>query len=277
MRTIQSFYNALGKPNGDKPGLSPKSVKNVHGILHSALQQAVAIGYLRFNASDACTLPRKERMELTPLDEIQIAAFLKAIKGHTFEDLFTVALFTGMREGEVLGLLWDRIDFKRSIITVDRQLQRGIGENKGYQLVSTKNGKGRTISPAKAVMDILKHHRGTQAQQQLKAGEAWEDHGFVFTNDLGQPLTKLKVYRAYKRVVTSIGRPDARSHDLRHSYAVAAIHSGNNIKTVQGNLGHGYSRLYLRRIWACHRSDEAEQCSPYGRIHNDSFNPVREN
>lgn len=68
---------------------------------------------------------------------------------------------------------------------MDRQLQRGIGETKGYQLVSTKNGKGRTISPAKAVMDILKHHRGTQAQQQLKAGEAWEDHGFVFTNDLG--------------------------------------------------------------------------------------------
>lgn len=179
------------------------------------------------------------------MDEKQIAAFLEAIKRHPFECLFTVALFTGMREGEVLGLLWERVDFKRGIITVDKQLQRGIGEDKGFCLVSTKNGKGRTISPAKAILDVLKLHHASQARQRLIAGAAWEDFGFVFTDALGQPLTKLKMYRAFKRVAAAIGRPDARFHDLHHSYAVAAIRSGDGIKTVQGNLGHATAAFTL--------------------------------
>ena len=82
--TIQGLYNDLGKAKGDKPGLSPKTVKNVHGVLHKALQQAVSIGYLRFNPADACTMPRVERKELNPLDDGQITAFLEAIKGHRF-------------------------------------------------------------------------------------------------------------------------------------------------------------------------------------------------
>lgn len=179
------------------------------------------------------------------MDEKQIAAFFEAIKGHPYECLFTVALFTGIREGEVLGLLWERVDFKHGIITVDKQLQRGIGEDKGFRLVSTKNGKGRTISPAKAILDVLKLHHATQAQQRLIAGDAWEDRGFVFTDALGRPLTKLTVYRAFKRVAAAIGRPDARFHDLRHSYAVAAIRSGDDIKTVQGNLGHATAAFTL--------------------------------
>ena len=98
--TIQVFYNSLGKPTKERPeGLSPKTIKNIHGIFHKALQQAVSIGYLRFNPADACTLPRIERKELTPLDDEEISAFLKAIQGHRFEVLYTVTLFTGMREG----------------------------------------------------------------------------------------------------------------------------------------------------------------------------------
>jgi len=103
--------------DGDKPGLSAKSIKNVHGILHKALQQAVTVGYLRFNPADACTLPRVERKELKPLDETDTARFIEAVKGHRYETLFLVTLFTGMREGEVLGLTWDCVDFKRGTLT----------------------------------------------------------------------------------------------------------------------------------------------------------------
>ena len=116
--TIQHFYNALSKR-----GLSPKSVKIVHGVLHRALQQAVAIGYLRVNPSDACTLPRIERKELKPLDDDGIRCFMEAIKGHPFESLFLVTLFTGMREGEILGLTWDCVDFKSGSLLINKQLQ----------------------------------------------------------------------------------------------------------------------------------------------------------
>ena len=82
---IQHFYNDLQKPHGDIPGLAAKTVKCVNGVLHKALQQAVAVGYLRFNPADACKLPKVVRKEIKPLDNADISAFLKAIEGHCFE------------------------------------------------------------------------------------------------------------------------------------------------------------------------------------------------
>ena len=107
--TIQSYYNKL-----TKEGLAPKTVRNLHGILHKALQQAVANGYIKANPADHCILPRPVRKELKPLDEDMITAFLRAIQGHKFEELFTVTLFTGMREGEALELLWDCVDLTKA-------------------------------------------------------------------------------------------------------------------------------------------------------------------
>lgn len=143
-----------------KQGLSAKTVKNVHGVLHHALKQAVLNGYLRFNPADACILPRNERPELVPLDEAQIALFLKAIWGHRFEDIFIVTLFTGMREGEILGLTWDCVDFERGILSINKQIhlhqEAGID---AYKLVSTKNGRSRSIAAAPSVSAQLKHRR----------------------------------------------------------------------------------------------------------------------
>ncbi|SBW02621.1 putative site-specific recombinase [uncultured Eubacteriales bacterium] len=243
--TIQSFYNGLSEPKEDKTGLSPKSVKNVHGVLHKALQQAVAVGYLRFNPTDACTLPRAQRKELKPLDEEQSKAFLAAIKGHRLEYLFTTTLFTGMREGEALGLLWSCVDLKTGTILIKQQLQREKKKNGLYIFAPLKNDKTRTITPAPWVIQLLRAHRTRQTEQRLKAGDLWEDSGLVFTDELGHHLAIHTVYKEFKKVVASIGSPDTRFHDLRHSYAVAAIRSGDDIKTVQGNLGHATAAFTL--------------------------------
>ncbi len=243
--TIQEFYNSLGAEREGKPGLSPKTVKNVHGVLHKALQQAVKIGYLRFNPADACELPRAVRKELKPLDEEQSKAFLKAIQGHRYEMLYTVTLFTGMREGEALGLMWECVDFKKGTILINKQMQREKKKNGQYLLVPTKNGKSRTITPAPWVMKLLRTQRAKQAEQQLRAGPIWEDSGLVFTNELGHHLAIHTVYKDFKQIAASIGCPDARFHDLRHSYAVAAIRSGDDIKTVQDNLGHATAAFTL--------------------------------
>lgn len=244
--TIQGFYNSLVRPpdEGGK-GLSAKTLKNIHGVLHKALQQAVAVGYLRFNPADACVLPRVIKKEIKPLDEEQSKAFLVAIKGHPFETLFTFTLFTGLREGEVLGLCWDCVDFKRGTILIDKQLQREKKKGGKYIFASLKNDKARTVTPAPFVMKLLKHHRAKQAEQQLKLGPMWEDSGLVFTDEAGHHLATHTVYRAFKAIASSIGCPDARVHDLRHSYAVAAIRSGDDIKTVQGNLGHATAAFTL--------------------------------
>lgn len=243
--TIQSFYNALGKPQGNKLGLSPKSIKNVHGILHKALQQAVENQYIRFNPADVCKLPRVERKELQPLDEQQIPLFLKAIKGHQFEALYTVTLFTGMREGEALGLRWSCVNFKDGTITIDKQLQQEKKKDSQYVFAPLKNGKSRVITPAPWVMDYLNTHRVKQAEARLKAGPVWENSGLVFTDDVGHHLTISTVYKNFKKIVASIGCPNVRFHDLRHSYAVTSIRAGDDIKTVQGNLGHATAAFTL--------------------------------
>lgn len=243
--TIQGFYNQLSEAKGDKPGLSPKTVKNIHGVLHKALQQAVMVGYIRFNPSDACTLPRAERRELKPLDEEQSRAFLKAIRGHRFEALFTMTLFTGLREGEALGLLWACVDFERGTILVDKQLQREKKKKGRYISAPLKNDKTRLITPAPWVMQALRSHRAKQIEQRFKVGELWEDSGLVFTNELGHHLAIHTVYKDFKAAVAAIGCPETRFHDLRHSYAVASIRSGDDIKTVQGNLGHATAAFTL--------------------------------
>ena len=238
--TVQNYYNGL-----TKEGLAPKTVKNVHGIFHKALQQAVSNGYIKTNPADACILPRAVRRELKPLDEDMISAFLRAIQGHQFADLFTVTLFTGMREGEALGLLWDCVDLTKGTITIDQQLQLIRGSKGQYQMVPTKNSKGRTISIAPSVTKILRGIKRQQLENRLRYGECWADTGFVFTDDLGNHLSASSVYKAFKRVMVEIGSPETRFHDLRHSYAVASIRSGDDIKTVQENLGHATAAFTL--------------------------------
>lgn len=236
--TIQGFYNGLSIEREGGKALSPKSVKNIHGILHKALQQAVAVGYIRFNPADACTLPRAEKKEISPLDEEQIATFLKAIEGHRHELLYKVALFTGMREGEVLGLMWDCVDFEKGTITIKRQLRREQKKGGAYYITTPKNGKPRTITPAPWVMKLLRSQKARQAEQQLKMGPLWEASGMVFTNETGGYLSYRTVYDCFKRIVAQMGTPSTRFHDLRHTFAVASLRAGDDIKTVQGNLGH---------------------------------------
>ena len=240
-QTLQSFYNALT----EKKQLAPKSVKDIHGIVHKALQQAVSLGYLRLNPADACVLPRVEKKEIAPLDDHDIASFLNHIRGDQFEILLTVALFTGMRQGEIMALTWDCIDFTRGTITINKQIQRYREEHGVYRIAPTKNGKSRVIAPASSVMLLLRKQQEHQSQLQKEAGSAWEKSNLVFTDQLGHHLTNSIVYRHFKRAATAIDRPDARFHDLRHSYAVAAIRSGDDIKTVQGNLGHATASFTL--------------------------------
>lgn len=243
---IQRFYNGLSKEKNGKPGLSPKSIKIVHGVLHRALGQAVALGYIRSNPTDYCTLPRVTRKELKPLDENSTRLFLEAIKGHPFENVYLVTLFTGMREGEVLGLTWDCIDFDRGTIWINKQLQNTGGEGEKFSLVPTKNGKGRVVTPAPYVMGVLKAQKRKQAEAQLMAGPDWDNSwGLVFTNELGGHINTFTAYKKFKKIAASIGMPEARFHDLRHSYAVAAIRAGDDIKTVQGNLGHATAAFTL--------------------------------
>ena len=238
---IQQFYNSLIT----EKELSPKTVKNIHGVLHRALGQAVEVGYLRINPSDACKLPRVERAEIKPLDEAQTAAFLNAIHGQPFERLFIVDLLTGLRQGELLGLRWKDVDFDAGTVTVAQQLLKSKEKGGAYFFGSLKNDKTRLLTPAPSVMKALREQRRVQTEWRLKAGEFWEDSGLVFTDELGHHLSHVTVRKHFKKAVESIGIPEARFHDLRHSFAVNSLQAGDNPKTVQENLGHATAAFTL--------------------------------
>ena len=237
--TIQRFYNSL-----IASGLSPKTVKNVHGILHCALQQAIACDYIYRNPADACKLPKVTKPEIKPLEPEEIARLLKEAEQDDYCNLFIVAMFTGMRQGELLGLAWECVDFNSGIITVKQQLQCKDGN---YFLETPKSGKNRTILPAPIVMDALRNQLERQQKEQEQAGEMWDNQfGLVFTDALGKYLVRRTVVKHFKKISQRAGiSDDARFHDLRHSFAVSSLYAGDDIKTVQANLGHATAQFTL--------------------------------
>ena len=243
---IQALYNRLLKPqNEDCKALSAKSVRNVHGVLHKALQQAVLVGYLRVNPADACKPPKAVKKEITPLDEGQVSEFLKAIQGHPHEYLYKITLFTGMREGEVLGLTWDCLDFKHGTLLIKQQLRREQQKGGKYYFSPPKNNKSRVLSLAPSVIQLFRLQKLKQNGMRLEAGNLWEENNLIFSNQTGGFLSYRTVYDCFKRIMDKIGSPATRFHDLRHTYAVMAIKSGDDIKTVQENLGHATAAFTL--------------------------------
>ena len=237
--TIQRFYNSL-----IASGLSPKTVKNIHGILHCALQQAIACDYIYRNPADACKLPKVTKPEIKPLEPEEIARLLKEAEQDDYCNLFIVAMFTGMRQGELLGLAWECVDFKSGIITVKQQLQCKDGN---YFLETPKSGKNRTILPAPIVMDALRNQLQRQQKEQEQAGSMWDNQfNLVFTDALGKYLVRRTVVKHFKKISQRAGiSDDARFHDLRHSFAVSSLYAGDDIKTVQANLGHATAQFTL--------------------------------
>ena len=236
--TIQKFYNSLSAS-----GLSPKTVKNIHGILHCALQQAIANDYIRTNPADACKLPRIVKPEIRPLEPEEIKSLLREAQLDDYCNLFTAALFTGMCQGELLGLSWDYVNFETGIITVRQQLQCKDGE---YFLETPKNGKGRTILPAPMVMDALRKEKEKQQAAKDYAGACFQNPwNLVFTDALGKHLVRRTVVKHFKKVAKRAGVEESRFHDLRHTFAVTSLYAGDDIKSVQANLGHATAQFTL--------------------------------
>lgn len=238
-RMVQQFINGMN--------LSPASVRLAYKVLHMALEKAVKLEYIPRNPAAGSELPKLEQKEIHPLDDQQVKALLNASRGGDSEHLITVALFTGCRLSELLGLTWEAVDFKQGTITISKQLARP--EHRGATpFISPKNGKPRTITPAASVIDTLRRQQRRQIEQQLKAGPLWDNpHHVVFSTETGEPLYQWKAEKAFSAVVEAAGLSGIRFHDLRHTYAVNAIRAGDDIKTIQGNLGHASAAFTLDR------------------------------
>lgn len=256
---IQRLYNSLYNGDKNRKPLSAKTIKNLHGVLHKALNQALELKMINDNPSSICKLPKAIKKEIKPLDADNISVFIKAIKENRFEILYLVTMFTGMRQGEILGLKWECVDFKNGVIKIDKQLQKEKKPGGKYFFSSLKNNKSREITPAPYVMELLKKQRTNQIENRLKAGSIWEDTGLVFTDEIGKNLPSITVYKEFKRIAQKIAMPHLRFHDLRHTYAVLSLKNGDNLKVIQKNLGH-HDASFTINIYG-HVSDDMKRKS----------------
>lgn len=235
--TVQNFINSL-------EGLSPASVRLVYVVLHTSLEKALDLDYIPRNPAAKCVLPKQERKEIKPLDDTQAAALIRAAAGTRIENMIPLALFTGLRISELLGLTWNAVDMDKGTITVDKQLS--AKPRAGALFSSPKSGKPRTVNPAPSAFQALKRQKVKQAEQQLKAGPLWSNpYGLIFTAEDGGPLSQQMAEIDFSAVRAAAGLEGTRFHDMRHTYAVNSIRAGDDIKTIQTNLGHASAAFTL--------------------------------
>jgi integrase len=227
-------------------GLSSTTVAAIHNMLHTALDNAIKVSILTRNVCEMVSPPRKVHKEMTPLTLEQVRKLIDAARGHPQEALFTLALATGMRRGELLGLKWQDINLEKGVLQVRRALTR-MPTGLGYEETEPKTKKSRrSIVLAPFAIVALMKHQARQLKMKLVAGDAWEEHDYVFCSPIGKHLNPGNdVLVQLKKLLKKAGLPDIRFHDLRHSTATLLLSNGVHPKVVQEILGHSEISMTL--------------------------------
>jgi len=229
---LQQFYSAKLAEQ-----LSPTTVRHFHALIHRVLRQAVKWGLVARNVADAADPPRRNRPQTAVLTPDQARTFLEAAREDRLFVLYLLAITTGMRQGELLGLHWANVDLEGGTIrittTMQRLWKRGMVEGEP----KTRAGR-RSVAIASPLVAALREHRRCLLKERLFAGGQWQDHDLVFPNTIGKPLTPTHLCKGIRRHLEAASLPRIRFHDLRHTAATLMLAVGIPGKVVQETLGH---------------------------------------
>jgi integrase len=219
-------------------GLAPRMVQLIHTTLHKALKEAAADGLVPRNVAGLVRAPRPAGQETNPLTPEQARALLKTASSERLAALYVLAVTTGMRQGELLGLKWEDIDLNAGTLRVRRTLSTAIGGGFGFSPPKTAKGR-RNIRLPESALSSLRNHREAQLEKRDGITGLWEDHGLVFTTHVGTPISRQDlITRSFKPLLQRAGLPNIRFHDLRHTCATLLLCRGVHAKLVQELLGH---------------------------------------
>lgn len=228
---IQKFLN---KKKVD--GLSSEYIKKMYNILHGSFEKAVVWGLIQKNIVSAAEPPRSESKDINTWNIEQASSFLEHTKGEFFHIAYVIAIYTGMRKGEILGLRWKDIDMEASRLSIRQTIYRTrVGLI--FQEPKTKSSK-RVVALPDIVIQSLKKQKHEQNKWKIQLGPAFLDHDLVVTNYEGKPVDPRNLTRHFTKMIKECELPKIRFHDLRHTHATIMLQLGEHPKVVSERLGH---------------------------------------
>jgi integrase len=222
-------------------GLSARTVQYLLTLLREALQQAVEDGLIPRNAAQGVRVKQTRKEEIHPLSSEQVGTLLGAATGERLEALYVVAIHSGLRQGELLGLKWEDVNLDAGTLQVRRTLSGG-------NFTPPKTAKSRrSVKLTAGAAEALKEHRDRQLEERESLTGIWRDHDLVFCSTIGTPLNRHNLIpRSFKPLLQKAGLPrTVRFHDLRHTCATLLLSKGVHPKFVQELLGHATISITL--------------------------------
>ncbi|MBQ6937585.1 MAG: site-specific integrase [Clostridia bacterium] len=253
-----SFLKANGKSNG-KGGLKRKSIMNIRGVLSAAFEYAVANDMIDYNYIERSTMPKfydveseEKQVVYTPHEIAMLLTYARETESKMLLFL-NLAVFTGARKGEILGLTWDCIDFKNSVITI-KQNRTGSKKSVLSNLTTPKSKNSTRLIPVrKELLDMLSDEKQKQNEMKKLFGNMYinEKYDYVIRKDDGSIYNPNSINRIIMKMEKEIGLPPCRIHDFRHSFASILFDSGIELREVTTLLGHGQTstteKIYVHR------------------------------
>lgn len=248
---IDSFY--VDKLDS---GYSGAYIRQMHNLLNQAFDQAVRWSLVKVNPVKNAKPPKVKSEEKITWTVDEVNRFLNLIKDSSMEIPYLLAIFTGMRRGEVLGLKWDDVDFENKKIRIKRSLCFVSGKGLIFKEPKTKKSK-RQISISQHVVNVLKKHKQKQEFQKEKLGTQYQDNNLIVCTDDGKPLDPRNLLRQFYRLIEEASVPRISFHDLWHTHATILMQQGENPKVVSERLGH--SRVGITLDLYSHVSDDLQE------------------
>ena len=236
LRDLRPDHIASALAEYQSRGRTGRTAQKHFTVLKGALAQAVRLGLLPRNPADAVSRPRAEHHEMQTVDAETIQRILSECGDEEFRRLIYVAIQTGLRAGELLGLRWDDIDWENGQIHVQRA--RNSFERGGF--AEPKAHSRRSVAISIGTLDALREHRVAQAERRLSLGDV-----FVFPRVDGAAGTVESLSRRWRALSDRLGLTGLRFHDLRHTSATLALKARVHPKVVQERLGHSSIRITL--------------------------------
>ncbi|WP_174615245.1 tyrosine-type recombinase/integrase [Virgibacillus ihumii] len=236
---VQNFYDGLL----EQGELSERSIHHIHRILSNALEKGCRMEGLPKNVANAAEPASVAKNEMKHWNMLTLKSFLDATRQENFFIAWYLAAFTGMRQGEILGLKWDCIDFNNKTIYVRRALKR---EEEKYRIANLKNNSSyRSIAVTDSDIFELKRHYNLQKEKKMGVGRDYADNNLVIATAFGNKVEPSNIIRAFKRCINREKVPQIRFHDLRHTHASMLFGLKTHPKIVQERLGHSSIQVTL--------------------------------